>query len=516
MALWNNLGAGARGLTAGIGIAVLAVVGYVIFERLAAPEAPGVPDPDLIVLAPDSESDGAPAPQAAPREAETAEVPTGQAVAPQPPRFDLVRVEPEGGAVVAGQGAPQSEIRVMVDGGEAARAAADNGGSFVAMFDLPPSAQPRMVTLEMYLADGSVLESGESVLLGPTPGYGLATAEAEPSEAPPIAAASDLPAERDEAVAALAEPPQGPPLTVGRLPVAPRPDDLSPGTGEGRAADEAAGTPPPATGIPADTARDADPSGETAAPLPRLDHQPATTPRDMAGAVEEAPPGPTAGQGTAGGLADAPAATDAPVAPGTQSRGESPAVLLADQGGVRVIQAPGGGTAPPEVLANVVIDTISYSPEGDVQLSGRARGDGAVRLYLDNEVLDTVEIAEDGGWRSALPQIDTGVYTLRADELAATGEVVSRFETPFQREDPALLAGLAAAESGDDAPRAEIVTVQPGFTLWGISRRTYGRGILYVQVFEANRDLIRDPHLIYPGQVFNLPDIPEEDIRALP
>ena len=50
------------------------------------------------------------------------------------------------------------------------------------------------------------------------------------------------------------------------------------------------------------------------------------------------------------------------------------------------------------------------------------------------------------------------------------------------------------------------VVVQRGNTLWGIARRNYGEGILYVRVFEANRDKIRDPDLIYPGQVFNVPD----------
>jgi len=48
--------------------------------------------------------------------------------------------------------------------------------------------------------------------------------------------------------------------------------------------------------------------------------------------------------------------------------------------------------------------------------------------------------------------------------------------------------------------------VQPGSTLWAISREHYGEGVLYVRVFEANRERIRDPDLIYPGQVFALPD----------
>ena len=50
-----------------------------------------------------------------------------------------------------------------------------------------------------------------------------------------------------------------------------------------------------------------------------------------------------------------------------------------------------------------------------------------------------------------------------------------------------------------------VVTVQPGFTLWRIATETLGEGVLYVQVFEANKDQIRDPDLIYPGQVFTIP-----------
>ena len=49
------------------------------------------------------------------------------------------------------------------------------------------------------------------------------------------------------------------------------------------------------------------------------------------------------------------------------------------------------------------------------------------------------------------------------------------------------------------------VTVQPGHTLWAIAREEFGEGVLYVQLFEANRDRIRDPDLIYPGQVFTIP-----------
>jgi len=59
---------------------------------------------------------------------------------------------------------------------------------------------------------------------------------------------------------------------------------------------------------------------------------------------------------------------------------------------------------------------------------------------------------------------------------------------------------------GDLGRSVRAVTVQPGSTLWAISRRNYGEGIMYVRIYEANRDRIRDPDLIYPGQVFTVPE----------
>ena len=50
-----------------------------------------------------------------------------------------------------------------------------------------------------------------------------------------------------------------------------------------------------------------------------------------------------------------------------------------------------------------------------------------------------------------------------------------------------------------------VVVVEPGNSLWRIARRTYGQGTRFTLIFDANRDRIRDPDLIYPGQVFNLP-----------
>ena len=76
----------------------------------------------------------------------------------------------------------------------------------------------------------------------------------------------------------------------------------------------------------------------------------------------------------------------------------------------------------------------------------------------------------------------------------------SRVETPFKRESAQVLAQASANEDGP----IKSITVQTGATLWAIARDRYGDGTLYVRVVEANEDAIRNPDLIYPGQVFDL------------
>jgi nucleoid-associated protein YgaU len=177
---------------------------------------------------------------------------------------------------------------------------------------------------------------------------------------------------------------------------------------------------------------------------------------------------------------------------------QTAAVLVSDEDGVRVLQSPTVSDAAPEVMSAVALDTITYSLEGDVQLSGRGQQQGFVRVYLDNTPVTSSRIEEDGNWRSELPEVDTGVYTLRIDEVDEDGNVVSRVETPFKREDKEILAQ-------EETEGVRAITVQAGNTLWAISRERYGEGTAYVRIFEANRDRIRDPNLIYPGQVFAIP-----------
>ena len=199
---------------------------------------------------------------------------------------------------------------------------------------------------------------------------------------------------------------------------------------------------------------------------------------------------------------------------------ETPTVLKATDEGMTVLQQPG---TEPGALS---IDAVTYDPEGRVFVSGRSGAAARLRLYVDGAFSAQVSAGLDGQWRCELPDLAAGVYTLRVDQVTAEGVVESRAELPFKREDRATLAALAPDEdpaqgpaeadvsastspdAAEPAPRPRIasVTVQPGNTLWGIASSRYGDGVLYVRVYDANRSQIRDPDLIYPGQIFVLPE----------
>jgi nucleoid-associated protein YgaU len=195
--------------------------------------------------------------------------------------------------------------------------------------------------------------------------------------------------------------------------------------------------------------------------------------------------------------------TDAPLAPMSDEPAQEEPVPQTPRVAVLKSDADGVSLLSPVVTSEVALDTIGYSELGEVQLTGRAQPDTAkVRVYLNNRSVVSLPVGSDGRWRGDLPDVDEGVYTLRVDEVSEAGIVSSRVETPFKRESAQV---LAQASANADGP-IKTITVQTGATLWAIARDRYGDGTLFVRVVEANGDTIRNPDLIYPGQVFDLPN----------
>ncbi|PRY95422.1 LysM domain-containing protein [Hasllibacter halocynthiae] len=613
-------------------LAMLLVMGWWAAGRQDARAPAGAPpmaDAGADALPVSAGADASPAYRAGPTEAPPADPPAD----PDAPGFDLVRIEADGSALVAGRARPGARVAIRSGDLVLAVVLAEEDGTFLATLDDVALDGPSALSLLAEL-DGVATASGQTVIVQPPPtadasapearvvlaegpSAPVADAPAMGTAAPPdarVAGAPDRPPPPiPEAAAPAAEtagsrrsqdspvlsgdtagpgatgarsgiapsppgaaaapagaPPLPPPAALAaRLPVAdedppaasgdpagaPAPGSSPASSGVALLSDPSAA--PGSAGVPGPDADGAATSSQAATPATGGAAPQAPAPAGIVSAEAGSPsPGATsqvvAGGGAVprtppvapapGAAAPAAAAPPAPMAPGATMAGaatsvpadpfgaaaweapasamagpvgpegaatpdpslppaaqtEAPRVLLAEADGLRVLQAP----EPP---AGVAIDAISYGAGGDVRLSGRAGGgEGAVRLYLDGRAVADATPTPRGDWSVSLPAIDPGTYVLRADRLDAAGSVTARAQTPFLRETDEALALQAAAEGQG----ARIVTVQPGYTLWGIAERRFGSGLRYTAVFEANRDQIRDPDLIYPGQVFTVPDLP--------
>ena len=161
----------------------------------------------------------------------------------------------------------------------------------------------------------------------------------------------------------------------------------------------------------------------------------------------------------------------------------------------RILQQPEIQGAPAMTLT---LDTVDYDANGNAILSGRAEANTSILAYVDNKFIGSVWVPASGKWRMEPKQgIDAGKHVLRLDQALGEGDVKVRIELPFDRSTP---VDMKLAEGQ--------VIVQPGNSLWHIARRLFGGGTHFVLLYQNNKDQIRDPNLIYPGQVFDLPKPP--------
>ena len=384
------------------------------------------------------------------------------------PVFDEVRREADGVTVIAGQAMPGAIVSILQNGTIIARATADSKGKFATVALTPPDGKGHVLSLLQTL-DGTETASLDEIILAPIAPLVAAIEEVVPTNEARGEGAEDVAGTEEAAVAKTQS------------------DETK--TTEAQAVKDAklAAVDQPAVESGSEAAQD--------------------NSEDVVDAATN--PEPSQSQAVTEALADPVTSAESATTPETPEKPETPdpassqetasvAVLKSTAQGVELLNTPS-----PEAMTNVALDTISYSDVGEVELAGRAQSDTAsVRVYLNNNSVINLPVDAQGRWRGELPDVDEGIYTLRVDEVSTSGQITSRVETPFKRESTQVLAAAAAAQDGP----LKAITVQEGATLWAIARERYGDGALYVRVFEANSSAIRNPDLIYPGQIFDLPE----------
>ena len=381
-----------------------------------------------------------------------------------PPKLETVRIDDDGTALVAGMAYPGSILEILVDEEVVESITLGQDGNFAVLFDIELKDRPQVISIRSI--DGeTVLVSDETMIVAPKI---IELAQADPADNQTQKQSEDAENSTEVGVS-----PKEKSETNSEENSS---SDLAAETDLEEETEKAA----EANNISNDNVDKADLTNKT----PQL-AQP--TEEKIEEDVQQI-------------LTQKP--SDSDLIPNTAlKKGEQPTVLLADSEGVKVVQS---GKTGPNVMTDVMFDTINYSKDGDVAVTGRGTPESIVHFYLDNSPVASTAVDQTGYWSADLSDVEAGVYTLRLDQLDQSGKVSSRIESPFKREDRSVL--VDQMQDIASPARINVITVQPGNTLWAISRERYGRGILYVQVFDANKDKIRDPDLIYPGQIFDLPD----------
>ena len=157
----------------------------------------------------------------------------------------------------------------------------------------------------------------------------------------------------------------------------------------------------------------------------------------------------------------------------------------------------------------LTVGTVDYDKAGRLTVQGKAPPGADVSVDVDGKAVGSAKADAAGNWMlNTAPGAATGGARIGATANLAdggkleTGSVAGR--TPSA---PLLRVSLPFAPMGlvKEFPRGRLVVVQPGNSLWRIARRTYGDGVRYTVIYAANAGQIRNPDLIYPGQIFHAP-----------
>lgn len=212
---------------------------------------------------------------------------------------------------------------------------------------------------------------------------------------------------------------------------------------------------------------------------------------------------------------------------------DKPIKVLSQPAAVAPAAAPPASAAGRMAAAKVAVEAVETEPGGRLHVSGQAAPGATVRLYLNDSLIASATADAAGHLSVTINKgVTAGDYKVRLDEVdPGSGKVRARAEVPFNVPDtmttasipaPATSSGradattpqLAAATTTTTAsssassvivPKITTTTVARGDSLWRISQRAFGAGQRYAVIYRANQQQIRNPNLIYPGQVFVVP-----------
>jgi len=464
--------------------------------------------------APDSATAEA-APEETASESQSAEAATDTPAEPlssqlSAPKFDVVRIEDDGSALIAGQADGRGHVILSVDGVEQAEARADLSGTgqFVIFAFIPSTGDQQSLKLHLYAEDGSgPVVSAQTVFVAPATAAATATdstatpvqEEVTVSESPETAAETDTETEADTETETEADTETETETDT----------EIETGTETAStdvASPEAKADKAPATVILADedgvrVLQDGAPSA--AKPAVTIDTISYSSNGDVI----------LGGRGQAGNfvriyldnqfLATSKIAADgywalelSDIEPGIYTLRVDELNAAGDV--VSRAETPFKREAAEELAELMAAGTETEEPSAEGPSESAAEAE-----VVDAEALPSVEpeAADDPQPEQVVTQEEVNVQAEVA-ELNPQGEQSSDGGSLAVEGQPADTASVLRTPS----KKFRVRTVQPGSTLWAIAKESYGAGIEYFKVFEANKERIRDPDLIYPGQVFEIPD----------
>ncbi len=182
--------------------------------------------------------------------------------------------------------------------------------------------------------------------------------------------------------------------------------------------------------------------------------------------------------------------------------------------------------AKPAQDSPIAIEAVEIEGRA-VFVAGKAKGGNRVIVHANDTLLGASLISPEGRFLVQSKQpLSVGDYIIRADLLDNANQVLATARVPFRREAGENISAVASDTDGQAAAASEAigdeaassaaplqkvdgsVIIRRGDNLWTISKRAYGKGTRYTTIYLANRDQIRNPDLIWPGQVFNMPKAP--------